>query len=153
GEVKVGDLNNDGHADLVFPNQNDDNVQIFLGNGDGTFTAKATFPAGTSPEITLVGDLNADGILDLFALNPFGYTVLLGKGDGTFSSSKSIAVFNYPPTLFAATMGDFNGDGTPDVVLMDGFPDDRLIVFLSNGDGTFRQQPTTIPVGVGPQRI
>jgi Bacterial Ig-like domain (group 3)/MBG domain (YGX type)/FG-GAP-like repeat len=153
GDLKVADLNNDGHVDLVFPNQDDNDVQILLGNGDGTFTAKAPFPAGTSPEITLIGDFNQDGIPDLFALNPFGYTVLLGNGDGTFSSLKSIAIFKYPPTLFAATLGDFNGDGIPDIVLMDGFSDDYLIVFLANGDGTFAQQPTTIPVGIGPERI
>ena len=68
-------------------------VEIFLGQGNGTFTPVATEPAvGYSPTTIVTGDLNGDGILDLAVANltsnssqPATVTVLLGKGDGTFT--------------------------------------------------------------------
>src|SRR5690242_6200279 len=35
--IVAGDLNGDGKLDLAIANENDDNVTILLGNGDGTF--------------------------------------------------------------------------------------------------------------------
>jgi hypothetical protein len=61
-------------------------VDIFLGNGDGTFHLFTTYPTGNGASSVVVGDFNADGKLDVAVANSIDSTVsiLLGNGDGTF---------------------------------------------------------------------
>src|SRR5207302_543791 len=77
-------------------------------------------------------------------------SVLLGNGDGTFQPA-----VNYPagPNPHSIAVGDFNGDGRPDLVVANQAGDD-LSVLLGNGDGTFRPgqpctaiAPTAVAVG------
>jgi len=64
----VGDFNGDGIVDVAVVNvvQNTTgNVEILLGNGDGTFRMGATYPL-TDPAVYAVdGSLRGNGILDL----------------------------------------------------------------------------------------
>ena len=41
-------------------------------------------------------------------------SVLLGKGDGTFQAARSFGVGTNP---YSVAVGDFNGDGMPDLVV------------------------------------
>jgi hypothetical protein len=54
---------------------------VLLGNGDGTFTAGGSPPAGIDPLFVGVGDMNGDGIADLAVVNNSAslVTVLLSK--------------------------------------------------------------------------
>jgi hypothetical protein len=46
----------------------------------------------------------------------------------------------------AAAVGDFNGDGIPDVALSAGGPSQPLVIFLGNANGTYTSAPTlTLP--------
>ena len=86
----TGDFNGDGVADLAIVNSGDDNVTIFLGNGDGTFVPSDSKPStGEQPQAVAIGDFNGDGKLDLATANAGDNTVtiLLGAGDGTFTPS------------------------------------------------------------------
>jgi hypothetical protein len=65
-----------------------DQLSIYLGKGDGTFTMGPGSPLTTGSSSQLaVGDFNGDGKLDL-ALAPYGENndlgILLGKGNGSF---------------------------------------------------------------------
>jgi len=81
--VALGDLNGDGKLDIVVANtgsDNDGSVSVLLGRGDGTFADSVDYPVGGFPNAVVVGDLNADGKLDVIIADS-GKSVLLGKGD------------------------------------------------------------------------
>ncbi len=139
----AGDFDGDGNMDLALrtgdPNVNDDgDVTILLGNGDGTFhqgqvlTPGKNPSSGTSPIIAL--DLNGDQHLDLVVANyiDHSFSVLLGNGDGTFQPPVAYTVTGQPQSVFAA---DLTGNGRKDFVVFGGYV---VSYWYGNGDGTFR---------------
>jgi hypothetical protein len=84
--VKVADLNNDGHPDLLTANFLSNDVSVLLSNGSGGFAAAVPYAVGTGPYTVDTGDLNGDGRLDLVAANTnsANFSVRLGLPGGTF---------------------------------------------------------------------
>jgi len=117
--VAVADLNGDGKPDLAVTS--DSSVDILLGNGDGTFQAAVTY-GGTLTWSPVVSDVNGDGALDIVAAgnccaNTDGSLgVLLRNGDGTFQTAVSFSSGGY--TAISDAVADLNGDGKPDVVVV-----------------------------------
>jgi len=148
--VAVGDFNADGKSDLVVINKNSDDISVLLGRGDGTFQAAVNYSVGREPQSVAIGDFDGDGRLDLAvgnsaAAGPFGsITVLLGTGDGRFQAAPRYGAGTGP---VATAVGDFNGDGKPDLaVTHQGIYDQSsrsrtnsgVSILLGNGDGTFK---------------
>jgi len=139
----VGDFNNDGKLDYIFPTgviPNPVSVEARLSNGDGTFRTTWRFGKyGTCPEVA-VGDFNGDGNLDFVVADAGGVAyIFLGNGDGTFHHG---ATYSIPGGAFNPVIADFNGDGRLDLVIDSG----KGIVLLSgNGDGTFQSPQTIFP--------
>src|SRR5216683_919709 len=114
--VAVGDFNGDGKPDLAVANvgyssgffDRGTNINVLLGNGDGTFQAAANYTAGSGPQSVAVGDFNGDGKPDLAVANSLSndVSVLLGNGDGAFQPAVNYAAGSGP--AFVA-VGDFNG--------------------------------------------
>ena len=158
GNTHVGaDLNGDGKVDLVGAGANV--VSVMLGNGNGTFGAKADFPVAPDPQAVAAGDFNSDGKVDLVAtLNDpeLSLALLTGTGMGTFNPAiyfPNTSGFDSP--AIAAT--DLNSDGKLDLVVMHNIAcytapcvaADSITILLGNGNGTF-QTPSEVDVRTGP---
>jgi len=78
-------VNGDGKLDLVTANNEDDDVLVLLGDGNGGFARApgSPFPVGRSPYPIGLADVNGDGKLDVFAPNsrPVVRTVTILLGD------------------------------------------------------------------------
>jgi FG-GAP-like repeat len=114
----AGDFTDDGHLDLATANIYDNTVSVLLGNGDGTFAPQVAYPVGSSPDPMVAGDFTGDGHLDLaIAYGEIDtVSVLLGKGDGTFTDAGQLATAPHATPLVV----DVTGDGTDDVLVVDG---------------------------------
>jgi len=132
----VGDFNGDGFLDLALGDGAERSINVFLGNGDGTFQPPVSYPAGYGGVSVAAADMNGDGKLDLVTYSPDGAAVLLGNGDGTFTLAGNILFEVGGDAHNDVKVGDFNGDGVPDVAVFN--PPLTVLLFLGNGDGTLQ---------------
>lgn len=126
-------------ADLVTANSNN-SVSILQGKADGTFGPAATFPLDFSAVSVQVGVL-AGGLADIVVgsatSNVFG--VILQTYGAIFNGAQDYI------TGLANTksimIGDFNGDGKPDIAIAsdDSGTSNNVAIFLNNGSGGFTQ--------------
>ena len=112
GSLGAADLDHDGLNDLVV--DTGAGAQILLNNGDSTFRTGQLI-SGVVPYADKFNfaDINADGNLDIISANTSsaGTSVVLGNGDGTFGAR----INNSNVTNRSVVIGDFNGDGVPDI--------------------------------------
>ncbi|HLY43549.1 MAG TPA: FG-GAP-like repeat-containing protein [Terracidiphilus sp.] len=127
--VVAADLNGDGKLDLVI-SDGSGTVISYLGNGNGTFSAMTQFLSIYASSIA-VADVTGDVIPDLVCATPNDIQVYAGAGNGTFSAAP---VYTSPQNLSGPVqIGDVNGDGLPDIAVLDGSP----ILLLNQGSGNF----------------
>lgn len=103
------------------------------------FAPYVDYPSGGNPYSVVLGDVNGDSKLDVVTANvnhayDSTVSVLLGNGNGTFQNHMDYPTGDFPN---AVVLGDLNGDGKPDLVTANYFPD-TVSVLLGNGDGTFK---------------
>jgi len=141
--IAVGDFNNDGIPDLVIAAGSGSEVDVLIGNGDGTFQQEVIYSTASGNTNVIVGDLNNDGVQDLVVSIDGGFSILLGNGDGSFQSHNEISTSDASTYI---TLGDFNKDGILDIASA-GWNGSDLMVFLGNGNGTFKAEKDT-PIDV-----
>ncbi len=165
-QVVSADFNGDGIPDLAVLDACSPNpdcgakngvVTTLLGNGNGTFTATATTPAGGyDPYGIVVGDFNGDGIPDLAVLDSndstknFSITVLVGDGTGNFTI-KTSGPFTGDHAFALATI-DFDGNGILDLAVVNE-SSNSVTLLRGKGDGTFTALPVSLATGIGPHAI
>lgn len=146
--VGAADFNKDGNLDIVTVNQSGNGVGLLLGDGKGGFVKApgSPFPAGDTPWMFAVGDVNGDGNPDV-AVIPYerdmrdpkqlGVRVLLGDGKGGLNpmpgSPFSLAGCRGPNRV---RIGDIRGNGLHDVVVSCA-ENDKLFFFMGTKNGTF----------------
>jgi len=149
--VRAADVDRDGHMDVVFVAEADEVHQLYLGNGRGGFVdASARLPAHSQGNALALGDVNGDGLPDIF----IGSTGEAGGGKEV--AAKNLLFLNDPkrPGYFVdasathlpqgndqtegAALADMDGDGDLDLVLASPSQPNRLLV--NDGKGRFKDE-------------
>ncbi|MDO7877628.1 T9SS type A sorting domain-containing protein [Hymenobacter sp. ASUV-10] len=143
----LGDIDADGDLDLVTTAFTAGRAYVWRNDGAGNFSAHPTTPVlvvGGNPYTAMLGDIDADGDLDLLVANNSGTsTVSVRRNDGTggFSGTTELVVGTTP---YNSALGDVDGDGDLDLVVAVGTAA-GVTLRLNDGTGTF-VAPTTPPV-------
>ena len=116
--LALGDLNEDGRADLVLAStvSSDAKVYVSLGNIAGTFTPAETLATSAQGGTLVIGDLDSDGHLDLVQTGTASNTAVVfpGLGDGSFGPREDYGTDLLP---FSVALTDVDADGHADLVL------------------------------------
>jgi hypothetical protein len=113
----LADVDGDGRADLLTPNEREVAVRLAASGGDFAFV-EAPSVAVPGPFSIGVVDLNADGALDLVTASERDGFVRLFPGDGAGGFGPATdSVRIVPSEGVALATGDVNGDGVGDAVV------------------------------------
>jgi hypothetical protein len=119
--VMLADLNLDGNLDAVVMEA--DEVNVYLGNGQGgfTFNKKRVYYPGPDIIVPQVGDVNGDGIPDILLPADGSIGIALGNGDGTFAPTFAVGAGPGVGQVFMQNLhGQPSTSGLPDLVAPDG---------------------------------
>jgi hypothetical protein len=166
----LGDINNDGHLDVIpIPNQIKD-CYAFLGDGKGSFTKKKLFN-GTYTDMAFhseLYDMNSDGNLDLILGGhewDYPTKIILGDGKGSFASEIPIPAVIGWGTITDFDFFDLDKDGFEELIITrtsgslgsgingvkknpNGFYDDFRIQILKKSGNNYLQSGLLIsPIG------
>ncbi len=161
--MAIGDVDNDGDADVYVTNFGPD--RLYLNQGDGSFVAtdRAGIDVSGWSCSAVFFDYDRDGLLDLFVTQyvafdpakkcfdsagrrdycgpksfpPVPDVLLHNTGDGSFTDvSAASGITSIAAAGLGVVSDDFNGDGWPDLYVANDAYANHL--WTNRGDGTFR---------------
>jgi hypothetical protein len=159
----AADFNGDGDMDLAVADKATDKVDLFFGNGTGSFTTGPVLSLSAPPTAIITGDFNGDGKPDIAVActaaaggSTTSVDVFLNTGGGTFGLGQitNVETGATPGEPVGLAAGDFDNDGKQDLVVTE-YSAQSIAILFGNGNGTFAtpvpysadQFPTAVATG------
>lgn len=139
-EVVVGDIDADGHQDLIVSNFGSGSISFLKGIGNGCFESAQNFNTGPNSHGLALADVNQDSNLDLIVtkgnISSSSLAVLLGN-EIAFGPQSNYSTAPTPRSPNHVNVGDIDKDGWPDILVANQNPLGSFSILYNNGNGTF----------------
>jgi hypothetical protein len=143
--ITAGPFFGDGQLGLAITESNADAVSLIENNGPAGFQVVQTLQldTGGAPISIAAGDFTGNGMTDLAIAtqSPNSVAIALNQGKGQFVQPGSVGLATHNTPLVA----DLNGDGLPDVAIVDGAGDILFRPGEPGAPGTFGPPVTVNP--------
>ena len=145
-EIAIGDIDNDGKSELLYIEKGkaaNGSYVLKVGGHNKSFVSY-NLSIKSNPEKMLIADFNGDGMNDVLVVTKDGYHIYWNRGGYLANSFSSSSLYFSSGTIFndnytRIEIGDFNGDGLPDLVLSEQTYD-RWYLAINQGNGNFSKK-------------
>ncbi len=130
-DLAIADLDRDGELDLTVAVEEEARLDLFFGDGTGSFPRTAPIAAEGARELA-VGDLDGDGGTDVLVTGSRVQLLRAGPAE-----SLAVRPLELPADLSQPRLYDVDGDGKRDIV---GLAGGRLRFWAQSGDLSFEER-------------
>lgn len=137
-DIGIADFDQDGDPDIIIVSEDDQTNELYLNNGDGTFSdGGSRIPVTGTSNSVVVYDINNDGAPDVLIGNNGQNNVLINDGNGNFKDETEQRFGTFIDVTQDLTLADIDGDGDQDVLVGN---EDANRVLVNTGNGFFKDE-------------
>lgn len=137
-DIGFGDFDRDGDLDIIIVSEDDKTNELYLNNGDGSFSdGGERIPVTGTSNSVVVYDINRDGSPDILIGNNGQNNILINDGTGHFKDETVKRLGIFTDVTQDLTLGDIDNDGDQDLMIAN---EDANRILINNGQGFFKDQ-------------
>ncbi len=137
-DIGIADFDSDGDPDIIVVSEDDKVNELYLNNGDGTFSdAGDRIPVTGTSNSVVVFDINEDGSPDVLIGNNGQNNILINDGIGNFQDETAQRIGTFIDVTQDLTLGDIDNDGDQDLLVGN---EDSNRILINIGNGFFEDQ-------------
>lgn len=137
-DIGIADFDGDGDLDIIVVSEDDKTNELYMNNGDGTFSDGGDrIPVTGTSNSVVVFDITGDGAPDIFIGNNGQNNILINDGTGHFTDETLERFGAFLDVTQDLTLADVDNDGDQDLLVGN---EDANRFLINRGNGYFEDQ-------------
>jgi hypothetical protein len=137
-DVTVADLNSDGNLDLFFASNQNQTNELFINNGNGSFSDLSNrIPVTGNSSSVESRDIDGDGSTDILIGNIGQNVILMNSGNAFFNNQTTQRLPQIVDPTRDIEFGDITGNSVPDIIVGN---ENANRILINTGSGFFNDQ-------------